>query len=346
MLLINDCHFGAVRKGGTTPASQVGIRNYLVREYQRILYTTDLTHLVVLGDLFDDFTVAQRDWLDVFSMLKGWVDTGNTLTLVAGNHDVSAKGDRISSFNTLANVLMSFNDARVQVIDIGQADYVSKGAYAIAHCHNQDLFGLELQKALDLAPKWLLLHCNYDNHFAQESDHSLDLSAEWAQKFAAIGTQVVLAHEHQKRTVGNVHVLGNQFPTSVADCLGNDHKYAHELDDEGLHTWNVWYGEGEDGFQLVDWRELDPAVKAGFVRVTGTATAPEAASVIAAISDFRRKCADTVFVVSNAVAIDGIVSPEELPEQFSAAEKFDVLAFIESNLEADEMEAVRELLKE
>ena len=354
MLIINDCHAGVNRNGGTTPASKAALKEYLLEKYRDLLRSTDEGHLVVLGDLFDDFECDPSDWMRVYALMLDWLTRHQKrLTLISGNHDNSMRGDKVSAFTMLATILGNTFPDNVEVLDIGQPRYVEPGVYAIPHCANQDLFDLELKKALDLAPEWLLLHCNLNNTFAQRSDHSLDLSEEWANKFEEVGTRILMAHEHQAREVRNVVVLGNQFSTSIADCLGNDVKFAYILVGGHLSKVETWSRGGDDGYLEIDWRDLRSeweklgvSVPAGFVRIVGNASSAEAAQVMNAIAAFRKAAPATLFVVTNAVVVEGIAEVDELPEKFRAAEKFDVLDFIRKQFETDEMAVIETLLKD
>lgn len=362
MLIISDSHFGVSRNGGTTPASKAALKEYLLEKYRDLLRSTDEDHLVVQGDLFDDFECDPSDWMGVYALMLDWVTSKSysnlrgkrcRLTLISGNHDNSMRGDKVSAFTMLATILGNTFPDNVEVLDIGQSKYVEPGVYAIPHCANQDLFDLELKKALEQEPEWLLLHCNLNNTFAQRSDHSLDLSEEWANKFEEVGTRILMAHEHQAREVRNVVVLGNQFSTSVSDCLGNDAKYAHTLVGGHLSKVETWSRGGDDGYLEIDWRDLRSeweklgvSVPAGFVRIVGNASSAEAAQVMNAIATFRKAAPATLFVVTNAVVVEGIAEVDELPEKFRAAEKFDVLDFIRKQFETDEMAVIETLLQD
>ena len=349
MLIINDVHIGVARKGGTTPASQEALRGFLFAGLRKLLEGSDEDTLVTLGDLFDDFSIPMRDWVETFQVLTEWLDKGHHLVLVAGNHDNSPRADKVSSFTALGAVLKESYKHSVKVIDVGQSGWVDNDTLAIAHCANQDLFNLEIAKALKACPRNLLVHCNYANGFAAESDHSLNLSMEQAAELANNGTRVIFAHEHQAREDlnGKVVVLGNQHPTSVSDCLGNSHKYAHILGDEdhgsdgALTKVETWREDGS--FVLADWQDLAD-VDGQFVRVTGTATAAQASDVVNAIAAFRQR--SDAFVITNAVRVEGIAEIDELPEQFEVAKAFDVLNFICDQLDPSEVETVNSLLKD
>lgn len=349
MLILSDVHIGFDRKGGTTPASREKLRSYLMGSFAAFIddhLDTDET-LVILGDLFDAFEVSPRDWVDTFAALQKWL-FGHTrkLVLVAGNHDHSPKALRVSSFEMLCTVLRNTYFDQVTIVGIDEWMYLSDDIVAVAHCSNQDTFNLKLAEVLGKVKMGdrVLLHANFDNKFAVESDHSLNVSYDLAKEFAAKGATLYFAHEHQARTAlgGSVVVFGNQWPTSIADCLNNDEKFAHVMTG-GVQKVQTWKRDGiVASYREWDWRELTES-NADFVKVTGQATSTEASEVINKLADFRKR--SEAFIVTNAVKIEGVAEVESLPETFEAAKAFDVMEFIARHLNQDQMMAVNKLLE-
>lgn len=352
MMIVNDTHLGVNRQGGTTPASRELLREYCFTQFSKLIDSA-YADLCILGDLFDSFEVAPRDWLETYLLLTSWCETnqGHHLYLVAGNHDVSMKGTKVSSFETLTTVLSQQYE---NVVVVGIDGCVQRdGVHIIAHHRNQETFELTLGKVLGDVKRGdhVLVHANYDNKFAEAADHSLNISQGQALEFTKKGVTLVFAHEHQSRMElphatpvngGAVVVLGNQFPTSVADCLGNRSKHYWTLG-ETLEKHECWVEAGS--FSEVDWRQLGEACQeAQFIRVVGDAVNAEASQVIDAIHKFRQK--SSAFVVSTAVKIDGIAELDDLPEQFEAAKKFDVMDFVYKQLDDAETAVIRKLVEE
>ncbi len=346
MILLNDIHVGVQRKGGTTPKSREALREYLFNSLEALLANTDENHLVIVGDLFDEFEIESRDWVRTFSLLKQWMVRGRKLTLIAGNHDHQPKGAKVSDFQMLSIALQC---DKLQVIDINQWTAVAPDVFALAHCANQDAFDKKLDEVLAAAGAGsiVLLHANFDNNFAAESDHSLNVSRQVAMKFKEKDVTLVFAHEHQARNAlgGYVVVLGNQWPTSIADCLNNDKKFAHFIDGENCITpVETWSRLGTAGFAEIDWTELDTALlveSVRFIRITGNATSNQASDVLNAIAKYRLK--SEAFVVTNGVKIEGIAAVGDLPETFDAIKAFDVMEFISQNVTPEEMVVINEL---
>lgn len=273
----------------------------------------------------------------------------HTLVLVAGNHDLSPKALRVSAFEMLAKVLVEqFGPKQVVVIGIDQWSVVDDDTVALAHCSNQDTFDAKLKEVLALAKAGdrVLLHTNYDNGFAAVSDHSLNVSREQAKEFKDKGAFLYFAHEHQAREAfsGHVVVFGNQWPSSVSDCLNNDQKFMHVMTDAGVEKVGTW-SRKPSGYAEIEWRNLGMWHESGqdpdFIRVTGTATASEAGECISTIAKFRTK--SQAFVITNGVKIEGIAENSDLPEAFEATKAFDVLSFINENLDEPQRVAVAKL---
>jgi len=352
MIIANDLHLGVVKKSGVTPSSQEALRNYTFEQLDKLLAVAGPQNLVVNGDLFDSFDCPARDWLATYRRFSGWLsdNTARRLYLIAGNHDDSPRAGRVSSFKLLCEVLMN-QHANCQCVDVGGATWIDKGVYTIAHCANQDLFDIRLNEALEKTSDGdiVLLHANYRNPYTETSDHSLSVSEDVAKVFADRGVTLLLGHEHQGKVeiphgchegAAPVIVTGNQWPTSVADCLGNDTKRCLQLrhgEITFIETCNV-----RDVYQELDWRNLDQ--DAQFIRIVGDATNAEAAQVIDAIHKFRQR--SQAFVVTNAVKIDGIAEMGDLPETFEAAKKFDVMEFVYKQLDEDESEVIRGIVGE
>lgn len=327
--VINDLHIGVLRAAGTTPQTAFALRRYALGQFQLLLDATD-GDLLINGDLFDTEHIPYSDLLETYQMIARWAidNPDSVIILPPGNHDLSKTTTTMSSQQFLTHLLQALLGERVIVPTEGMPITVAGAAgWVIPHMTNQELFDLELAKVP--AVKYLFLHANYDNKFAVQSDHSLNLSREQAEKLPV--ERIVLGHEHQRRMelVGKVMIPGNQFPASVADCLGNKDKYMTLITDTSFELKQVWVGEGS--FLRCDWRDLgnvDP--DAQFVRVEGDASTSEAAQVVTAISKLRK--AHNAFVITNAVKIEGREADASM-ETMEKAANFNVVQALMTLLE-------------
>lgn len=278
MIVLNDLHLGVIRTAGTTPASALALRKFALDKLAAILSSAK-EDVAILGDLFDTFSIPMQDLLDTYRILNKWLEGGYKLYLIAGNHDLSKDSTKLSSFQFLAKLLEGPNCTYLQ--GAGWLDE-SKGIYAISHCLNQDPLDMHLANVPKC--KYLLVHANYDNHFAVQSDHSLNISREQAEELPC--EKIVFAHEHHSRTAlsGKVFVCGNQFPTSVSDCLDKDNKYAHRLTATGIEKIETW---NKSDFIDMPWNALTDT-SAKFIRISGTAKPEEATAATEAVANLRR----------------------------------------------------------
>lgn len=334
LTVINDIHAGVIRTGGVTGASAFALRRFVLDNFKALLERTD-TDLLINGDLFDTNMVPYMDLLEVYSLLTDWLYNGHRLILASGNHDLDKNTTRLSSFQFLCRLLKDIDNV---VIVENEPVLVGKDHYVIPHMVNQETFDLALSRVP--AVRNLYLHCNYNNAFAQVKDHSLNLTQ--AQAEALPVEKIILGHEHQRSTHlgGKVLVVGNQIPTSVADCLGNDAKYMLRVSKAGWGWVEVWQARGS--FAQVDWRELESvSAQAEFIRVEGTATAAEASQTVEAISRFRQK--HDAFVITNAInylSADGVQEALSLEK----IQSFDVMTALLKRLSPAQATKIKNLM--
>lgn len=342
MLIINDIHVGAMRRAGTTPQSQEALRSWIFSEFETLLRIGGDDHIVVLGDLFDAFNVDERDFVQTFLLLKEALQRGTEITLVMGNHDASAKNTKLSSYHALCHVLADVWGFNYISHEHGFKE-VEDGVYAISHCLNQDLFNLEIEKAIEFGGKddFLLLHCNIKSNFCADSDHSLNLDDDQLGRLMVAGWTIICGHEHQMRTLrgGRVVIPGNQAVTSISDCLNCDGKYYVRLHGK---PELVKYLDIDEVFSEVDWETTALPVNR-FVRVTGTAKAEQASDVVNAIAAMRKN--SDAYVISNAVKIDGVADFAAMTEaSFEDIKGVDVLGLLLEEFDAKEQKVIKELL--
>ena len=350
MLILNDIHAAVQRVAGTTPATQAALRQYVRDNLESLLRYGD-REVTVNGDLFDGFSVESHELVKVFDIFSKWLE-GNfhrRLNLVGGNHDFSAKGDRLSSFHMLGHFLREMHPGKVEVYDKGFTK-IHDNVWCIPHQLNQDLFNIEVQRAADtnVSGDYLLLHSNYKNGHAENSDHSLNLNDEQVGNLMRAGWNLVIAHEHIGYTLRGerVIVVGNQFPTSVADCIGDEVKHCLRIED-GKHEFvQTWEAFGD--YCEINWQELRNGTAAPdehrFIRITGEAKADQAADVVNVVAKFRQT--SQALVISNAVKVEGQAVFDEMAlESTESIKAFDVLNAIYSQLEPREVAVIKELLE-
>lgn len=352
--ILNDVHLGVKRMGGTTPLTQQAVQQYIQAQFHAYLMSHLDEDLIINGDLFDGFSVDVNWVVACYMSLTHWLGESSSKTklyLVAGNHDVGKRNDRMSSFDVLASLLRAhFTEDRVVVIKDNA--YSEPNLHIIPHMLNQDIFNMALEEALTWEPGWLLLHANVDNGFSEESDHSLNVSRE---QLLALSEKhrLVFAHEHQARVVpmpgsrNEIHVLGNQWPTSISDCLSSDTvqvdgcKYAHTIDANDIKSELTW--SPKDSFVEMEWTDLQD-VPAQFLRITGQASATQAAEVISSIAKYRQS--SQAWVITNSVKIENVASGEDMSTMvLEKLQAVNILQELFEHLEPAEVDAVKNLLE-
>jgi predicted phosphohydrolase len=326
----------------------------LQRNLRELLLQHTDKDVIINGDLFDTFNVPMQDVLEFYWTASKWLQASGSgvLVLGRGNHDWSKDSSKLSSFDFISRLLLGQFGTRV--LPVIEPQMIFPGIYMIPHMPNQEQFDLELGR-VPADANMVLVHANYDNHFAVESDHSLNVSAEQAAKIVMAGNNptLVFGHEHQARTeqTGAVVVTGNQWSSSVADCLHNPGgvKRAHIISywpqDEDLVLTPVTTWCAADSFAEVPWDDISSwlfSESIEFIRVVGAATAEQAPEVIKAIANLRKT--STALVVTNAVKIEGVSDMDELQVSMEDIKSFDVLAYLMENLDAEQGAVVKGLL--
>lgn len=355
--IFNDLHVGVQRSGGTTESSAAALRRYGHRKHSELLeLATDGDVVVINGDLSDIFNIELSEAIELYIVAATWLQSRpkGKLVWALGNHDLSKDSAKLGTVAFIGHLLAGQFPDRFQLIKVPTR--ISKDVYVLPHVANQETFDLEVSRIPDDV-KLVLLHCNYDNTFACQADHSLNLSREQAKSLVKADKFVVLGHEHQGRTLMNdkVIITGNQFPTSVSDCLAHGDaqadgcKYTLRVnlsdiaDMELVPTWSPKDPEG--GYREIDWRRLaDAPANLGFIRVVGKATSDEAAEVIKAISTLRQ--AHKAFVITNAVKVDSVDGVEELEASIEEIKSVSVIDLLLGMLDEDQQAVVKTLMKE
>src|SRR6266571_2250155 len=345
MLVINDLHLGVNRSGGTTPLTHATLLAYTHEKFEQLLdIGSPDGHVLINGDLFDGFLVSNAVLLRTYAELAVRLGDGRIgmLYLARGNHDVSKDSTKLSSFDLLAALLTDSYPNSVIVINDPTMIAWGGGAegWVVPHAPNQDIFDLWVSIVKDDPTPFVFLHCNYDNGFAAESDHSLNITKEQCAALEAAGvSKIILAHEHQQGTRPNgVVIVGNQFPTSVSDCLGNTYKRALQIDGGQISEVVTWEDKGS--YFECEWSKLDQIPEdAQFVRVKGEASDEQAAAVLEAVSQLRKK--HSAFVVTNAVVVNGRALDVSAIEAVEQVQQFDVTEFLFDNLSADQVDYLR-----
>lgn len=277
-LILNDLHLGVKRQAGTTKQSRKDLEDWMLQQFEECLKTPH-ERLIILGDLFDKRNVEEHVMAEVIKLLYL-----EDCYIVQGNHDVGGIEDHtLSSCEFVANLSESFYVDKSQMIG---------SYYIVPHLHSQEDFDHAVQICPDNTI--MMVHCNIDSPFAH-GDHSLNLSLHQMKDLEKRGVDVLAGHEHTKRDVHNVTILGNQFPSSISDCIGGD-KFSHLLDGEELFESLTW--SAKDDFYSDEAVE-DSSKK--FIRITGECDVSSYSEIVKAVANLRKD--SEAFIVKNAVKV-------------------------------------------
>lgn len=336
--ITTDWHIGVSRTGGTTTESLAALRAYLRSSLAAQLGNED--HIIA-GDLFDSFTIDTAELVSTFNIFSEWLKrSGKTLVLLRGNHDYHQSAWKVSSFDLLGHVLSSGFPDQVVIAD---QPCTWRQFILVPHMANQDIFQMEINKIISsgVSDKVIVVHANVDNPYAAESQHGLNITRDTLEALCEKNV-VVCGHEHQHRVL-NDHacvVLGNGAPSSIADCLGPDRKYAALFHGTSYTLRPIWFRENE--YCEMNWREINEN-SAKFIRVVGNASMNESADVVNAVSRLRQL--SKAFVTANAVAVEGMQQFEQLEAaSLESVKAFDVIGAIMQELTETERIVVKGLL--
>ena len=244
-LIVSDLHLGLRRQtckgAGATTQSLMAFNHFQFEEAEKLLLSHPERDLIILGDLFAEFSVEYsvlRRSAEILSQRSGVV------YLVEGNHDSSRDQSKKSAISRLAWLLGRLSGGPLVVFASGSPAWVEHHTVVIVpHLVNQEAF----DAALAEIPKGatLLTHCNFDNPFAAEKAHSLNLSPAQAAAFS----MVISGHEHNRSHKGNMFMLGSPYPCNIGEA---------EVD----HGYHLWDGPDHEPEFVKTWGSAESGARA------------------------------------------------------------------------------------
>jgi hypothetical protein len=316
-LILNDLHLGVKRSGGTTQASRLALEEWMFQQFESLL---DIPHdrVIITGDLFDTRNVPEHIMFRVIRALQS-----EDSVVVLGNHDLGGINDHTYSS---AEFVAALSGSVTVSVPVGFS-----GMYIIPHLFNQAAH----EEAIANVPNdcILLTHCNVDNNFAS-GDHSLNLSADEMKILAEKNVRVLAAHEHIPRAVGPVTIIGNQFPSSVADCLGDVDKRCAIIEDGEISFVKTW---DKSDFIEMRYDEIIPT-DCKFVRITGECAVSEYPAIIRDIAGYRKK--SEAFIV--ACSVKPLTTVQEAGEQ--EVDQFNIVELLMGQIPEEFKEDVKSCL--
>ncbi len=285
-LVLADIHQGLSRKTGVTPTSLEKFEARKSEMLRGVLQQHQDKEVIIAGDLFDSHQVPLVSVLQIASV---FLEHPKKVWVIAGNHDLSKNTMRMSSLWFLKEWSLLHNTN----IDVVFVRRELGDITLLPHVANQDLFDENIEKAKGSI---LITHCNYENGFAVDKDHSLNLTKKQARKFDL----VISGHEHNRRKVGNVNMIGSFAPCNVNEAAVD--KFCYVLDGSDLvEAQRLDYSYAE-----IPWGQIEKLSEGkadiDFIKVTGEATAAEAPVVLNTLAKFRKN--SSAVMIQNAVTVE------------------------------------------
>jgi hypothetical protein len=305
---------GVRRSAGTTPESRLALEKWMFEQFDKCLAIPH-DKLLIAGDLFDKRSVPEHIMFEVIKRLRH-----EDCSIMLGNHCLGGVNDQL----TLSSAEFV---AKLSGCEIISEPTVWEGLYCIPHLFNQQRH----EEAIAEVPDDVILvtHANIDNPWAS-GEHSLNLSLEEIKALELRGVTVLAAHEHANRKQGIVTVLGNQYPSSIADALGGS-KFCHILEDGVLTPIETW---NPTDFVEMHHSEMYPT-DVRFIRITGECAVAEYAEVVRKIAAYRKT--SKAFIVASSVKP---ITKEQAKLEQNEVDQFNIMELLLGQVDEDFREEV------
>jgi DNA repair exonuclease SbcCD nuclease subunit len=216
--LIGDPHLGRVFRTGV-PVHRLGEREAdVLLDFNLRVLTVDDVPIIIMGDLFDKYSVPENLVLDVAETLNkaaGW----KPIYVLRGNHDSSRDSVRKGSFDVLERLCP-------KVVFV-------KGVYEIQLENGYlALFGYDAFKSAAELANQLTANCNYLAAFGHYdlTSHVSDFNLVPTDVFATLKIPVAYTgHIHKSQTIERhgvtVHAVGSMQPYAHGEQAEGDPLY-------------------------------------------------------------------------------------------------------------------------
>lgn len=223
--LIGDVHIGRKFRSRDIPLEAKGIREQVlaaqfkmkVEEAVKEVSEEGKEGIIIMGDLFDSFSVNYDDLMTAYHILKNCIPEDISVYILAGNHDLSKDRTRTSAFDILSMLLPKINFVR---------DVTKIGVDLLVPYYPSDELAEKLSDYKGLC-------CTVYGHF-EETDFS------WLRTWFL---RVFSGHIHCRRQEGNLTVVGSIMPLTFAEDPTNTFMKTCTLAEyEEDHNLGVSYG--------------------------------------------------------------------------------------------------------
>jgi len=251
ILQYTDPHIGLSRRSHTTSVSATALKTCLNETVDLILGLESYSLAFCLGDLFDSYSNDESD------IATGMQLADKTTHILAGNHDVVGRADKLGSLQLLRGIFAERGcPEKVILAEYGahtavRHQYGKTSFVFVPHTATQELFEKALQDAETISQsehpsveyRVLCLHCNYDLGPAlTKADTTLNLTQERAYQLLRTFHRILIGHEHNARQdaqTDRIQILGNTFPTSFSD-LTDKFYWIYDTESGDLTPYPCW----------------------------------------------------------------------------------------------------------
>jgi DNA repair exonuclease SbcCD nuclease subunit len=218
--LIGDPHLGRVFKTGVPTHRLGGRENFVNIDFCNQVQTTDNTPIIVMGDLFDKYSVSENIVLDVAETLNSAAEW-KKIYILRGNHDESRDEAKRGSFDVLERLCPNvvFVKTFHEIILPNHAGRLALFGY--------DAFksAAELAAQLTEGLNYLAAFGHYDL-----TSHGSDFNLVPTEVFAELKIPVAYTgHIHRAQTIERhgvtVHAVGSMQPYAHGEQAEGDPLY-------------------------------------------------------------------------------------------------------------------------
>lgn len=244
VLLYSDIHLGLSRHAHYTEASSKAREAFVASELTQLLQDSiDAGHAfrICAGDFYDKESVSEQTILDSLPI------TERTDFIMAGNHDLSNRDGKATSFSILAEIvgqkalIADYKDNVGFSVELGNTLFCFAPHTLTQAAYESMLEDLRLEAAKFAGYRVLVAHCNYNMSQALLSDSTLNLTQELAYSLLADFHTIAIGHQHTPMDLcdGRIKIIGSYQPTAF-DNLSDKRCLIYDTETGAFSEQTTW----------------------------------------------------------------------------------------------------------
>jgi DNA repair exonuclease SbcCD nuclease subunit len=241
VFIYSDPHLGLSRKAHYTETSSRAREAWVTNELFELLNDSkNAGHdfRLCLGDFYERESVSERVLLDSLPIAE------LTDIILAGNHDLSNRLGKATSFEVLREVVgedtvLMFSTSRV----IGNTLFCFAPHVLTQELYEEAIENLRVEASQFNGYRVLCLHCNWDMDPERISEGTLNLTPELACALLRDFHTILVGHVHTQQEIygGRLKLIGSVYPTAF-DNLESKQALLYDTETgefEDITTWSV-----------------------------------------------------------------------------------------------------------